>query len=157
MCRDARLMERAGATVEKIVERMKFISSNIEIILTLDTLEYAQKSGRVKALSAALASLLNVKPIVILEDGVLDVSDKVRTRSKSLEYVLETMSGRMGKRLVNAAVVHAEDLKSGERLMKMVPEVLNCKELIMTELSTALTANLGPGTVGVIAYPLEGE
>ena len=156
MCRDARLMERAGATIEKIVERMKFISRNIEIILTLDTLEYAKKSGRVKALSAALASLLNVKPIVILTDGILDVSDKVRTRSKSLEYVLDTMSERMGKRLVNAAVVHAEDLKVGERLMKMVPEVLNCKELIMTELSTALTANLGPGTVGVIAYPVEG-
>jgi len=70
MAREARLMERAGAKIEQIVQRLEHISQNVQIILTLNTLEYARRSGRVKALQAALASLLNVKPIIILKEGV---------------------------------------------------------------------------------------
>jgi len=155
MCQEARLMDRDGASVEQILERMKYIAGHVQIILTLDTLEYARRSGRVKALQAALASLLNVKPIVILRDGVLELGDRVRTRRRSLEYVLTTIGERMGDRLVNAAVVHAEDPGSGAILMDSVRSRLRCKQLIMTELSIGVAANLGPGTVGVVAYPVE--
>jgi DegV family protein with EDD domain len=155
MCQEARLMERKGAMYDRIVERMNYIAKHVEIILTLDTLEYARRSGRVKALQAALASLLNVKPIVILREGVLELGDRVRTRRRSLEYVLSLISERMGERLVNAAVVHAEDPGSGAILMDAVRAKLNCKQLIMTELSIGVAANLGPGTVGIVAYPAE--
>jgi DegV family protein with EDD domain len=155
MCQEARLMERKGATVDQIVGRMNFIAQHVEIVLTLDTLEYARRSGRVKALQAALASLLNVKPIVILKEGVLELGDRVRTRRRALEYVLSLMSERMGQRQVNAAVVHAEDPGSGAILMDAVRSKLNCKQLVMTELSIGVAANLGPGTVGIVAYPVE--
>jgi DegV family protein with EDD domain len=87
MCKEARLLERAGASLDKILERMAFIRENISILLTLNTLEFARKSGRVKALQAALASLLNVKPIIDLQDGVLDMADRVRTRRNALAAV----------------------------------------------------------------------
>jgi DegV family protein with EDD domain len=154
MCRDARIMDRAGETVDKIVEKMKYISSNVEIILTLNTLEYARRSGRVKALQAALASILNVKPIVILRDGVLELGDRVRTRSRSLDYVLDFMVDRLGNSIVNVAVVHSEDPNSGELLLGKVASRLNCRDLIMTELSTGVAANLGPGTVGIVSVPV---
>jgi DegV family protein with EDD domain len=156
MCREARLMERAGAKVEKIIERLKTISRTNHIVLTLATLEYARRSGRVKALQAALASLLNVKPIISLRDGVLELGDRVRTRSKALDHIIDQMAERMGSRLVNAAVVHAEDPESAQTLLEKVRSKLNCKELITTELSIGIAANLGPGTVGIIAYPVEG-
>jgi DegV family protein with EDD domain len=155
MCREARQMERAGAPLQKILDRLEFIRQNINIVLTLNNLEYARRSGRVKALQAALASLLNVKPVIILTDGVLDMADRVRTRSRSLEYVVDSVIARVGKRPVNAAVVHAEDPQSGNLLMELVRARLNCKDLIMTGLAISVAANLGPGTVGVVAYPVE--
>ena len=155
MCREARQMERAGAPLQKILDRLEFIRQNINIVLTLNTLEYARKSGRVKALQAALASLLNVKPIIVLTNGVLDMADRVRTRSRSLEYVIDSVIARVGDRPVNAAVVQAQDPQSGDLLMELVKARLNCKDLIMTGLSISVAANLGPGTVGVVAYPLE--
>lgn len=154
MVREARLMERAGASLEKIIERLTFIRKNVEIILTLDTMDYARMSGRVKALQAALASLLNVKPIILLEDGVLDMFDKVRTRNRSLEQVLEIIQTRLGDRLANIAVVHARDAEAGEGLLEKVAGMFNIDTLIMTELSIGVAANLGPGTVGIIAYPI---
>lgn len=155
MCKEARLMDRAGASIEAILERMKFIRRNINVILTLDTLEYAHMSGRVKALQAALASVLNVKPIIVLREGVLDMADRVRTRNRALDHVLKSIHNRVGERLVNAAVVHARDLRSGEALMERVRATINCKELVLTDLSIAVAANLGPGTVGIVAYPVE--
>ena len=155
MCRDARIMEREGFSIEKIVERLKTISDEVFIILTLMNLEYARRSGRVKALQAALASLLNIKPTVILRDGILEIGEKVRTRKRSLDLLLKASLDRWGNRLLNVAVVHSEDPNAGELLIQKVSANLNIKDLILTELSTGIAANLGPGTVGIITYPAE--
>ncbi len=156
MCKEARLLERSGAPLGVILDRMNFIQRNVSIILTLDTLEYARMSGRVKALQAALASILNVKPIILLKEGMLDMADRVRTRRRALDYVIESMRARFGDRKVNVAVVHAQDPESAKSLLERVPNWLHCKELILTELSIAVAANLGPGTVGMVVYPVEG-
>lgn len=156
MAREARQMEIAGASLDEILARWQTIRRNVQIILTLNTLEYARRSGRVKALQAALASLLNVKPIITLREGVLELGERVRTRRKSLEYVVTEMARRLGSAPVNVAVVHAQDPEAGELLAQAVCQHLNCKELIMTELSIGVAANLGPGTVGVVAYPVGG-
>ena len=155
MCREARLMDRAGVGIQKIIERMEAIRKSVRIVLTLDTLDYARMSGRVGTLQAALASALNVKPIVVLKDGILEMSERVRTRSKALERVFELVSGEFGKRLVNVAVIHARDEASGKLLLERARSVFNFKDLIMTELATSLTAQFGPGTVGLVAYPVE--
>lgn len=156
MCREARSQDRAGVAVKDIVHSLEQIASRVAIVLTLDTLEYARRSGRVKALQAALASLLNVKPVIYLREGVLELGDRVRTRRKALDYIIEQMSARVGARQVNAAVIHSEDPQAAQSLVEGVQAVLNCKELIITELSIGIAANLGPGTVGVVAYPVEG-
>ena len=153
MCREARLMEKAGKSVQDILARLDQIRQNLTIVLTLDNLEYARMSGRVKALQASLVSLLNVKPIAMLQDGVIIMADKVRTRGRALQRIVEMVYQRVGDQLVNAAVVHARDPETGKTMMEMVKKRLNCKDLIMTDLSLPVAANLGPGTVGVVAYP----
>lgn len=157
MCREARLLENTGAAMDAIVERLEFIRENIKIVFALDTLEYARRSGRVRALQAAIASILNVKPIIDLRDGVLDMCDRVRTRNRSLDYLIKYMEEKMGTNPVNIAVVHSLDQKSGQSLLERVKERLNCKDIILTDLSIGIAANLGPGTIGIIAYqPGEG-
>jgi DegV family protein with EDD domain len=153
MCREARLLERAGVDHQQIVERMYQIRRNVQIVLTLDKLDYARMSGRVGTLPAALASVLNVKPIVVLRDGFLDMREKVRTRSKAINRVLEMLRKRFEQESVCVAVVHACDPQSAQLLFEQVRKLFNCRELIMTELSIAVAANLGPGTVGLVVYP----
>lgn len=153
LCRQARRLERAGATIEQIVHELEKIRQQISVELTLNTLEYARRSGRVKALQAALASLLNVKPIISLRDGVLELGDKVRTRSRALEFILEAVARKFGQTPLNVSIVQALDLEAANYLMRAVQKRLNLRELIMTDLSAAVAANLGPGTVGIVAYP----
>lgn len=153
MCREARLMEREGASLQSILDRMDFVRQNTSIVMTLDSLDFARMSGRISALKAAIASLLSVKPIVVLKDGLLGMAEKVRTRSKSLDRVLEYARQYAGNREVNVAVVHCQDPEAGKSLLEQVKSMLRCRDLVLTELSISVAANLGPGTVGIVVYP----
>jgi DegV family protein with EDD domain len=155
MCRTARQMDRAGKSVDEIIRHIEAIRSKVQVILTLDTLEYARRSGRVGAFSAALASILNVKPIALLKDGVIEMVDKVRTRKAALNRVLEMGKQAYGDQPVYLAVVHARDLASGQALMEEAKKRFNIKDAILTDLSVSLAINFGPGTVGLVLYPAE--
>ncbi|HKI54960.1 MAG TPA: DegV family protein [Anaerolineales bacterium] len=155
MCREARKMEQAGKSIDEIVQYIEDIKYRVRVILTLDTLEYAKMSGRVKTLQAALASVLNVKPIAVLRDGDLNMTEKVRTRKASIERVIEMAREEYGAKPVYLAIVHARDLKSGEGLLEQAKDSFNYQEIMIGELSISIAANLGPGTIGLIVYPLE--
>ncbi len=155
MCREARKMDRAGKSVEQIVKYLEGIRERVRIILTLDTLEYARMSGRVGTLSAALASVLNVKPIAVLKDGLVEMVEKVRTRKVALARVLEMAAEEFGNQPIYLGIVHARDIASGNALMAEARKRFNSKETVLTDLSISLAANFGPGTVGLVLYPVE--
>jgi len=154
MCREARKMDRAGMDVDQIVRYLEGKRARTRIILTLDTLEYAKMSGRVGALSAALASLLNVKPIAVLKDGVVEMAEKVRTRKAAIERVVEMAKTEFGDQPVYLAVTQARDPLAGKMLLEKARKIFNVREAVLTELSIALAANFGPGTVGLVVYPV---
>jgi DegV family protein with EDD domain len=152
MCKEVRQLEKAGATLQAILTRLEVIRQNVNVVLTLDTLEYARLSGRVKALPAALAALVKIKPVIILKDGALDMREKVRTRQRAINRVLEIIYERVDDRLVNVAVVHSQSLEAAKELMQKVRETFQVNEVILSDLSIGVAANLGPGTIGIVAY-----
>jgi len=148
-------MDRRGASVDEILERLEKVRDNSQVIFTVDSLEFAQKSGRVQKLEAILATILKIKPIITIKEGTMAVADKVRTRKASLEYILQEMSRRMGKNLINAAIIHANDLATALEISEKVKGILNVENLFVEELSIGIASHLGPGTVGIVAYPVE--
>jgi DegV family protein with EDD domain len=123
MCKEVRQLDRAGATIQAILARLNTIRQNVNVVLTLDTLEYARRSGRVKALPAALAALIKIKPIIILKDGALDMKERVRTRQRAINRVLEIIHQRVDNHPVNVAVVHSQSLGAAKQLMQKVKEL----------------------------------
>jgi len=155
MCRAARQMERAGKSVDEIVKFIEGVRGKTHVVLTLDTLEYARRSGRVGTLSAALASVLNVKPIAMLKDGIVDMVDRVRTRKAAIERVLDLAKENVGDAPVHVGVVHARDEETAKSLLDEAKKRLNVKESFLTDLSISLVINFGPGTVGIVLYPAD--
>jgi len=155
MCREARRMERAGASIQVILSRLEEIRRRVTIIFTVDSLDYAYLSGRINMFQSAISSLLKIKPLIILRNGLLVMADKVRTRQRSLDRVVSTVAEKVGNRRINLAVVHAADPETANRLVEKARKLMNIKEVITTELSIPVAANLGPKTVGLVAYPVE--
>lgn len=155
MCRTAHRMAKAGKSVDEIVKKLEDVRGKTHILLTLDNLEFAKRSGRVGTLSATLASMLNVKPLARLQDGVIHTVDKVRTRKAAVARVVEMGREIVGDAPVAVAAVHAHDMESAKLLLEEAKKSLNVKESVFAELSVSLAINLGPGTVGLVLYPAE--
>lgn len=156
MCREARKLERGGKSVGEIVKVLEAVRGRVRVYLTLDTLEYAKMSGRVGAMQAALASLMNVKPIAVLTDGVLNMTEKVRTRKASVSRLIAMAEEEYGTTPVFLGVVQANDRPSGMSLLEQARGHFKVVgEPVLTDLSISVAANLGPGTVGLVLYPAE--
>lgn len=155
MVLEAVRMSQAGKTMAEIVARLETIRPRIAIVLTVKDLRFAVLSGRIGKLQASVASLLHIKPIVVLKDGLLGVSDKVRTQQKGIEQMLKVMADRVGTTApVNLAAVHAEASEAGQALLDQARAMFDCRETFLTELAASLGVHFGPGTIGLVGYRL---
>lgn len=155
LCREARLLDRAGKTLTEILPLLEKMRAKIGVVLTLDNLEYARMSGRIGTLQTVLGSLLNVKPIAIVTDGVVSIVEKARTRRVAIQRLLEIVKEKVGNQAVNLVILHARDPQAGAMLMQRARETFNIRDSVLTDLSLSIASNLGPGTVGIVFYPLE--
>jgi len=152
-CVEASRMARAGKPPEEIVARLDEIRSRINVVLVLENLEYPRKSGRVGGLSAALGSILKMKPIIDLKDGLLDTAETVGTRRKSLDRLLDIVEERVGTTTpINFGVVHARAPEVGEEMLARARERFNCQDSYLYELCASLVVHFGPGTIGLCFY-----
>ncbi len=150
---EARRMSRAGASLPEILARLHVVRQQVMVYLTLQDLKFAQMSGRVNTLQFALASLLDVKPLVGLKDGTLEVQGRVRSRKRALHHILDLVAARVGQTPINCAVVHARAPEEAAELMKMAEQRFTFNWAFITPLCISIAANLGPGTLGIVAYP----
>ena len=136
-----------GGTFEIVFEAAQRARENVRLIALIDTLEFLKRSGRVSWLTAGLGNLLRVKIILELLDGVVNRLGQVRTRNKGIEQ-LQTIAESWGK-LDRLAVPHsasAEDAGAfAEKLKRLCP-----RPPVITEVTTAIGAHIGPGALGVI-------
>jgi len=150
---EAAHMAEAGQAVDEIMARLEAIRPRIQILLTLKDLRFAQMSGRVGRLQGSLASLLNIKPVVLLENGLIDVRERVRTRRKAVDRMIELLMERVGTDApVNLAAVHANDPEWGQALWERAREIFDCRTTFLVDLTTSLVVHFGPGTLGLVAY-----
>ncbi len=142
-----------GKSMGEILQLLEGIRSRMYLYLTPATLKYLQKSGRVGKLSGALASLLNVKPVIKVEDGVLEAFQNVRTRSKAIDRMVELTAEAVGTTdPVKIGIPHAEAPDEAEKLGKRVEKTFNCDEVIVADLACSLTVHGGPGIIGLVSY-----
>ena len=78
--------------------------------------------------------------------------EKVRTRQRAMDRVLEIIHERVNDQVINVAVVHSQSLETAKELMNKVRDTFHINELILSDLSIGIAANLGPGTIGIVAY-----
>lgn len=154
MVLEAARAAEAGTALERILRRLEHIRSSGKLFLTPATLKYLQMSGRVGRLQGALGSLLRVKPIIYLENGVLEAGESIRTRSKALERLIQLLAETFASDVpLRAAVIHARAAEEAELVKQAIETQFTIDELLMEDLVASLAVHGGPGILGVFAYP----
>jgi len=155
MVLDAVRAIKAGVAQSDVVSRIEAIRERAKLFITPATLKYLQMSGRVGTLQGALASLLSVKPIIHLKDGLLEVGENVRTRGKALDRLIDRLDEAMGRTTpINLAVIHARAREEGLSLLERAKEIFNVQETLFGDLVASLAVHGGPGIIGLFAYPI---
>ncbi|MFF7211497.1 DegV family protein [Streptomyces sp. NPDC008238] len=145
----------AGGSADEIVAAAEKRASDTSAYFYVDTLDYLRRGGRIGAAQALLGSALAVKPLLQLDEGRIQLLEKVRTASKALARLEEIVVERAGTRQVDIAVQHlaAADRASAlaERLRARVPGL---NSLVLSEVGAVIGAHTGPGLLGAVVSPL---
>jgi DegV family protein with EDD domain len=143
----------AGEDADAVMARAQEVLDRAHIYFVVDTLEYLHRGGRIGGASKLLGSALNLKPILELRDGTVQPVTKVRTRSKALGTLLSFLDERVaeGDR-VHMSVINVAALEEARALRDDLVSRYHPVEISITDVSPAIGAHAGPGTVGVAFY-----
>jgi len=146
----ANQMIQRGRSKEDVVQAIQFFSEHMEHVFTVDNLEYLYRGGRVSRTSAFVGGLLNIKPILEVQDGKLVPLEKIRGRKKVLKRMVDIMEER-GTDFSNQiiGISHGDDLETAEALREEIQGRFQCKGFMLPLIGAAIGAHAGPGTIAL--------
>jgi DegV family protein with EDD domain len=144
-------MANAGEAAAEIADAVMARRDQIGVFLALDTLEYLKRGGRISGTQAAIGTLLSVKPIIKIADGLVQTVDRVRTKGKARERVIELLCTKPMERL---SVLHSTNAGVEEFLPALearVPGGIDLAKVTVDLIGPSVGPHLGPGSVGGVA------
>lgn len=146
---------RDGADLQECLALAKAVYPKIGVYFTVDTLEYLNKGGRINTAKRLLGSALNLKPIMEIRDGKIELVESVRSRKKAVQRMLELVERDIaGREPVRISTFHAAAPDENQALMTNALERFKAIEGITSFVSPVIGAHTGPGTLS-IAYMVD--
>ena len=146
----------AGRTFSDIVDHVQRMIPITRMMQTADTLKYLYMGGRIGRAKHLVGSLLNIKPLIGMEDGVIVPLGQARSRSRAYRAMVDMIEAAVGTAgRIRIAYVHAAAIEEIEKLKSLVEARLEVVESLTAELSPALGVHTGPGTAGLCYFPAE--
>jgi len=141
---------QAGTSMDECKKLAESTRDHTGVLFVVDTLEFLHRGGRIGGAQRMLGTALNFKPILELKDGRIESIEKVRTKSKAYNRVLELLVERIGgKQNIHLATLHANAESDARELLAKASLLLKPQETIFTSVSPVIGTHAGPGTVGL--------
>ena len=144
---------KAGQKAEEIVRLVNELIKKIRLYFVVDTMDYLQKGGRIGKASAFLGTMLNIKPVLTLEEGLVVPLEKIRGKNKALDRLVE-MAREFSEQhgVMQCALVHANALDDAIKLHEMLIAQIKCCEMMICDIGAVVGTHGGPGLIGIIFY-----
>lgn len=143
-------MRQAGCNTEAILAELKKLIPRTNIFFVVDDLEYLSRGGRIGAAAKYFGNMLQIKPILYLKEGKIDVFDKIRTKQKAVTRIVEAFR-ELSPQVQNLAVTHVDAPDEAEELRQRLSEIYS-GNIYVQESGPVIGAHVGPGTIGLSYY-----
>ncbi len=145
----------ANKTLPEVVERVKRLIPVAKMVQTADTLKYLYMGGRIGRAKHLVGSLLSIKPLIGMEDGIIVPLGTARSRKQAYQSMVDIVEKTTGSGArIRIAYVHAAALEEAQKIKELVDKRLKVVEELVSELTPALGVHTGPGTAGVCYIPV---
>jgi DegV family protein with EDD domain len=149
-------MAAAGASAKEIAETLERRRDDMQVYLVLETLEYLKRGGRISGAQAAIGTLLSVKPIIEIKEGKVETVERVRTRGKAREKIVELFAVAPMDRISILHTTDADVEQFAAALVDRIPGGLDPSKVTIDLVGPSVGPHLGPGCVGAVALYKEG-
>ncbi len=140
-----------GASFEEASQIARDAQDRTGVFFVVDTLEYLHRGGRIGGASKLFGTALNIKPLLHINDGRVESFEKIRTKSKAIDHMLNVVAEKVeGEELVRIAALHVAAEDEASEVLKMAEERLNPDESMLAVVSPVVGNHAGPGTVGIV-------
>ncbi|MGI9953524.1 DegV family protein [Moorellaceae bacterium AZ2] len=131
-----------------------WVMDHLQAYFLVDTLEYLQRGGRIGKAQAFLGSLLNIKPILMLKEGIIYPYEKARGRAKAMDRLVQIVAEKFpAPTPLWCAIVHGDDSEGMEQLREKLQNKVACSYMLTGEIGPVVGTHAGPGLLGIIACP----
>ncbi|MEW5322276.1 DegV family protein [Geobacillus thermoleovorans] len=153
---EAARLAKAGRSVADIVRRLDEVRRCTRLYVVLDTLEHLVKGGRIGRGKALIGSLLRIKPIAALVDGLYTPVAQVRSFSQAVSHLAGRLVEEQGaKRVQKIAIAHADAHRWAERLKEAVTDIIGYSSIDIVETTPVISIHTGPGALALMYYTEE--
>jgi len=144
-------MEKNNLNKKEIIEKIKYYAEHMEHIFTVEDLDYLVRGGRLNKISGLVGGILNIKPIIEVENGKLEQLEKKKGSKKVRKRIIELFLEK-GTNIAeqNLAILHANSKKKAEEFKSEIEEKTKYKSVIFSDIGAVIGAHTGPGTYGII-------
>ncbi|MFN3741393.1 MAG: DegV family protein [Anaerolineales bacterium] len=141
-----------GASLRECQQIAEKAREHVGVYFVVETLEFLHRGGRIGGAQRFLGTALNMKPVLSLRDGRVEAVERIRTKGKAIERVLELVAEDIkGRSPVRLATLHANAAEEAKQLLERASAMFQATESIFSEVSPVIGSHAGPGTVG-LAY-----
>lgn len=153
LVKEAAALAKSGKTLDEIQEQIARKAEKLESLFTVEDLDYMARGGRISKGSAFVGGLLNIKPLLHVEDGKLVPIEKLRGRKKVIKRMIELIEER-GNNLdqQTLAISHGDDEEFAELLKQEIQNRFNPKNVEIHLIGSVIAAHTGPGTLAVFFF-----
>ncbi len=141
----ANALAQSGKSLPQVAEEVKKMIQSIRVIGLLDTLKYLALGGRIGKVQALLGSVLNVKPMLTMKDGLLSPAGRARSRVKGIEVLFNYVKNAGA--IQDMAVVYNTEREEAQAFVKRLGALFPEEKIILAQLGPALGVHTGPGII----------
>ena len=141
-----------GKSLVEVTQVAEAVRDKVSVIGIMETIRHVYRTGRVPRVTAQVGSMLNIRPVFTVTEGVVRMAALTRNKEQAVKRALRMMKGKVGARPVHVAVAHADVLEEGKRLKQQIASEFNCTELWLTDFSPVMGYATGSGVLAVAFY-----
>ncbi|NLN49753.1 MAG: DegV family protein, partial [Clostridiales bacterium] len=146
---------KAEESLKSVIDAINYVIERSRFLFVPETLYYLKKGGRIGTASALLGTVLQIKPILTVTDGMTTIFEKVRTKKRAVERIVEFFLEEIKEKGLGQVVVHHINCESEGRELADYIKCKTDKEVPVYSIGPIIGLHVGPGTIGLAYYTVK--